>query len=639
MEIVRPGRRRSNLKFLRRLLPSALVLSLFCYPLLQHGLEAEEPGAIDAILQAQHQGQLDEETALVYRVWAALDPVRLPPRFSAYPRKFAKSLTPLLLEVRARWESLSPRAREQLAPYLMRPTEPGQEPFLYGHSYEVPAVFYDSPGGHFRIWYVTSTSDSPELVYSHGDSIPDWIHLCAQVFDQVWETEIDLLDFRSPPADGPWYDNEDYGGDSRYDVYVENLDRHYVYGYTQSEFFVPSVAPRAATSYIVVDNDYSSGIYPTRYEDGLMVTAAHEFFHAIHFAYDALEDRYFMELTATWIEDVVYDDVNDYYNYLSSSGNETIFGDPELSLTTFDGYHEYSSCIWAHYLSKRFGSQIIREIWQGCVEGNSLAATEAALGLRGSDLATAFNEFAVWNYFTGPRADSVNFYDEGDRYPGVRIYQDNLHSDYPVQVEFVSHPPEPLGASYVQFLPQGTPGGLRVKLNGEPGILWKAALVGSGPQNQVIHMPIDGFGHGEVELLNWSGYTSIALVVTPFALSGPAVQFDYRAAADSTLIQPKRLATSLGQNYPNPVTGGRTVIPVTIGQGSRASLSIFTLSGELIRQFDWGYLPAGQYYGPDLETGEWDCTNAEGQRVSAGIYLYQLQAGDVAETRKMAVVR
>ena len=40
----------------------------------------------------------------------------------------------------------------------------------------------------------------------------------------------------------------------------------------------------------------------------MRVTAAHEFFHAIQFAYDVDEDLWFMEGTATWVEDEVYDD-------------------------------------------------------------------------------------------------------------------------------------------------------------------------------------------------------------------------------------------------------------------------------------------------------------------------------------------
>ena len=41
--------------------------------------------------------------------------------------------------------------------------------------------------------------------------------------------------------------------------------------------------------------------------ENLQFTAAHQFFHAIQFGYDAYEDAWFMEGTAAWIEDEVYD--------------------------------------------------------------------------------------------------------------------------------------------------------------------------------------------------------------------------------------------------------------------------------------------------------------------------------------------
>jgi hypothetical protein len=37
----------------------------------------------------------------------------------------------------------------------------------------------------------------------------------------------------------------------------------------------------------------------------LKVTAAHEFFHAVQFAYDIGEDGWLMESTATWMEEHV----------------------------------------------------------------------------------------------------------------------------------------------------------------------------------------------------------------------------------------------------------------------------------------------------------------------------------------------
>lgn len=617
----------------------ALVLALFCTSATEPEADVGELSSLDVIGQAHRRGELDDETSLVYRIWAVLDPQRLPPRFQGQSRRFLKSLTPLFLEVRTRWDSLSPQAKAMLAPYLLRPTEPGQEPFLYGHSYSVPAVYYDSPGGHFRIWYVTSTGDSPAPVYTHGDTIPNWIHLCAQVFDHVWEVEVDSLGYRQPPADGPWYGDEDYGGNSRYDVYVEDLDNHRVYGYTQSEFVVPEGHPRATTSYLVVDNDYSSSIYPTPGDGGLMVTAAHEFFHAVQFAYDTQEERFYMEISSTWMEDVVFDAVNDYYYYLAPAGYSTIFSSPELSLATFDGIHEYSSCVWAHYLAKRFGRQILREIWEGCVQKTALDAMEEALNRRGMTLASAHNEFAIWNYFTGSRADTSLFYPEGDRYPLVKVYSDNFHSAYPVEVHSVSHPPEPMGASYARFVSQQTPGGLKVELNGQPEVMWKAALLGFGPPHEVVQIPLDGFGNGEGQVLNWSSYDTLALVVTPFALSGSSAQYAYWAIPDSSLTEPSQMAVSLGQNYPNPAIEGRTVIPFSLARGAEVSLHIFALTGQLVRTFEWGYVEPGIYYGPHRETGVWDGTNAFGKGVSAGVYLYQLQAGDFVETRKMVVVR
>ncbi len=622
---------------------SLYLLLLFASFLSFSNLQAQSKegarSSLDLIRQAYLAGELDEETSLVYKVWAALDPHRLPPEFSRQPVKFQKSLTPLFLEVRARWEGLSEKAKTMLLPYLQRPTEPGQEPPIYGHSYSVPAVFHDSPGGHFRVWYVTSSQDSPAPIFTHGDTIPDWIHLCAQVLDHVWEVAVDTLGYRQPPADGPWYGLEDFGGDSRYDVYVENLDAHRIYGYTQSEYFVTGSVAHAATSYLVIDNDYSSSIYPTRGEAGLKVTAAHEFFHAIQFAYDTLEDRFLMEISSTWMEDVVYDQINDYYYYLSPPGYSTIFSRPELSLITFDGLHEYSSCVWAHYLDKRFGREMIRDIWEGCIERTAMQAMEESLKERGSDLASAHNEFAVWNYYTGSRADTVSYYPEGDRYPQVQVYADNLHSVYPVDVNSVSHPPETLGANYIRFLTQDIPGGLNVELKGRPDVLWRAALLGLGPPHKLIQIAVDGFGQGQAQMADWSSYAEVVLVVTPFAATGSGLQYAYRGERDSSLTEPLQVITQLGQSYPNPVVGDRVVIPFSIAQGGQVTLRILTLAGELVREFQWGYVQPGSYYGPNKGTNDWDLKNDAGEPVAAGVYLCHLQAGDFTEIRKMIVVR
>ena len=49
------------------------------------------------------------------------------------------------------------------------------------------------------------------------------------------------------------------------------------------------------------------------------MTAAHEFFHAVQFAYNAFQDSWLLESTAAWVEDEAFDSVNDNYQYLRSS--------------------------------------------------------------------------------------------------------------------------------------------------------------------------------------------------------------------------------------------------------------------------------------------------------------------------------
>ena len=54
----------------------------------------------------------------------------------------------------------------------------------------------------------------------------------------------------------------------------------------------------------VLDNDYKSRQFPTNTPvENMQVTAAHEYFHAVQFAYDITDDLWFLESTATWAED------------------------------------------------------------------------------------------------------------------------------------------------------------------------------------------------------------------------------------------------------------------------------------------------------------------------------------------------
>ena len=61
---------------------------------------------------------------------------------------------------------------------------------------------------------------------------------------------------------------------------------------------------RDYSAYVVVDDDFSTAqLGASGGLGGLRATAAHEFFHAVQYAYDSSEDAWLTEGTAVWMED------------------------------------------------------------------------------------------------------------------------------------------------------------------------------------------------------------------------------------------------------------------------------------------------------------------------------------------------
>ena len=323
----------------------------------------------------------------------------------------------------------------------------------------------DSPDGFFRIHYTTSGNDAVYHagVDNNGNGVPDYCDQVAQVMDAVYHYTFDTLGYPIPPRDG--YES---GGDDKWDVYLQNLSRNF-YGLTQSDsLYYDGPSSKRATAYIVINSDLSQ--LPT-YEDdpfdAIKVTCAHEFFHVVQFGIDfreaegAFYDRqYWMEISAVWMEEEQYDDVNDYYNYLPY-----FFNCPNASIQQFDGMldqHPYGSAIFAIHLSEKYGRDIIKDIWLRCGElglGPSfLQAADAAIDSAsgGTELwETNFSEFALWNYFTGDKADmipdGVVGYSEKENYPGFPDDVIRTFNYYPVVVSYDILSPHHNGAFYLKL--------------------------------------------------------------------------------------------------------------------------------------------------------------------------------------------
>ena len=95
--------------------------------------------------------------------------------------------------------------------------------------------------------------------------------------------------------------------------------------------------------------------------------------------------------------------------------------------------------------------------------------------------------------------------------------------------------------------------------------------------------------------------------------------------------------TALLPNYPNPFNP-ETWIPYRLAADAFVTLTIYDLSGQIIRTLDVGHQVAA-FYESRSKAIYWDGRNQLGEQMASGVYYYHLSAGDYAATRKMLVVK
>jgi hypothetical protein len=89
---------------------------------------------------------------------------------------------------------------------------------------------------------------------------------------------------------------------------------------------------------------------------------------------------------------------------------------------------------------------------------------------------------------------------------------------------------------------------------------------------------------------------------------------------------------TLGRNVPNPFNP-ETKIPFGVDTAGHVSLTIYDVSGKLVRTIVDGVMPAGTY------TKSWDGRDARGRAVASGVYFIRLEAGDQTLTRQAVLLK
>ena len=334
---------------------------------------------------------------------------------------FHQDATIYLMNIQRNWSKWSPRFKENAGAYFLkkpRSFEPISAPKTLMRSNKTIRGVHLLPNWvetqNFSIEWGNSASggdsgwDSNQiLACSQGATctgMPDVIDRWAEYFEEVWTSEVEGLGFSQP------YGTETY----LYDVYLANtmdniqgnsdditpfLNPGYLgFTVTYCDYELFNICKDNVTdaySYIVVRGTIAD-------TDNMKVTAAHEFFHAIQFTLPTIDDWFsagniwWIEATATWMEEVVYDDVNHYYSRV-----RRWLANPSLSLKSSGSQyagHEYGDSLFVIFLTDVYlhDNDFVRYVWES--QGAGIDAIDKVLSLRYySDFESAFKEFVTLN--------------------------------------------------------------------------------------------------------------------------------------------------------------------------------------------------------------------------------------------------
>ena len=474
--------------------------------------------------------------------------------------------------------------------------------------------------GYFRFHYTTSGTHAIANSDTNNNSIPDYIDQMVDVFAHVASIQLDSFLYSEPPSDS-WYPaNSDNGGSNHYDVYIRNLQSN-VYGYVSPENFAQSgsfgdnensstTELNALNSYMALRNNYNG--FPGTEEESIKVTAAHEFHHAVQSGYDGFEAQWLMEATAVSMEEQVYDEINDCYQYLPSWFNE-----PHKSLDD-QSDHWYGSFIYPQYIYEHLGGYLtLRKIWQKSILNDSYygdyshRAISLALSSEGSSFKDALNKMVVANRVMSSNSNAGVFtYEEAEAYPvsGPTTF---------TEIKYTAGTPQSVTSTNLnRFASQYT----RL-ISNDPVI---ASLSNTtGPDSDLnMHAIISYednswtvYSGNEINI-DPTGASSVYLAIVSQDTSGNNWDYQVDISDGELSIEDQNIPSSISvsQNYPNPFNPS-TSFNVEIPFQQHLRINIISVNGKRIRQIANKSYPEGNIL------FQWDGRTESGKLASSGQYF------------------
>lgn len=618
--------------FKRTLISLFVLLAVsvsFTFAQVQTARMHEPEPLIQKIQQDYQNGKLSLDQAMLNQFYAVLQPEKLAPQYHGFSRHIIKCFTPVVMEYEQNRSRLSQNTTSAIDGLLNDQVQA---------NIRTDTLYSDS--GKFMLIYDENGQDSVPKADLDGSGYPDYVEWAAHYADSTWNEEVDRLGFKNPIV----------GPDHPYKITFANND---YYGTTYPTGDGSTRMELNSSFDGFPDNTDPDG----RVKGSLKVTIAHEFKHAISYAinrWNGESDRW-AEMDATLMEDVVFDNVNDYYNYNQDSGS--IFY--KHAQTVYPG--TYSDVVLALYYKQTQQMDFWVNTWDYIAADENtrlLDAMDSVLTKRGEHFPEEYTRSHLYLFATGPDRMAPDYgfeerdaqFDQSYAYPAsalnyfITAKEDTLNNKYSMDINGV--PPttsqslalDSLSAHYYDIKPNSSDNG-----NIEVVVYMNHANVGLGLlayHNDGTQEYIEATSGQDSLYANpgwqWQNISQLGVVVANPVQDTTRLHYQLKFGTAShpiVVANQKERANelpsniTLNQNYPNPFNPS-TQIRFSLPEAQNVRLIIYDLTGRRIETLVRQKMNSGFH-----------TVTFDGESLASGIYLYRLITPERTLTRKMILLK
>jgi hypothetical protein len=484
------------------------------------------------------------------------------------------------------------------------------------------AESYLAPSGNFIFYYETTGTHAVPLQDLNQSGIPDYVERAAFAADSTYRHMIERKGF------------QDFILDEPYEITFRNIGP---YGTTTLT---------GSTSRITIHNNFE-GFPPNTHPEGdqigsLYVTVAHELKHASQVATNRWRGDAgsfdWIEMDATFMEEVIFPDVNDYYNYImhymddlndwdrKEGHTSSIFRNPSIATP-----RAYSHITWMLYFYQQFGLGFWVDVWDEIRQDyltlesgqpmiTFLGAMENVLSRKGHSLSREHINNHLWHMAAGPvySASGFGFHDRYN-YPTPMLGQTLV----PVTGALNNLLLSSMAGAYVDVKVSNS-------IIGQPSISIEATENGIGigviaylrdgsVETQIM---VDPNSNNQTIQTTWSWAELTDLNIAVINTNRDA-STRYTLTVDSEVPD----EDTISQNYPNPFNPA-TQIEFSLSQDKDVRIDVYDRIGRRISTL----------VNDRMERG-FHTVTFDGTGLASGLYFYRLVTDQTVDTKKMLLIK